>query len=181
MYKTHRINTIFKNTFIELQNNDVENLTNNYQFKHIKMIENGSITPGSAIICEMNNKFLLLKNYRYGVDKECIEVPRGYIEKNEDIVHCAIRELCEEISIAQSSIISTEILGHVNTNSSILASNVAIVHIKLLHDCVLSVQRDESITDYYWYSIDEIKNLIARNIILDSFSISGFMLYMIKK
>lgn len=181
MYKTHHINTIFKNTFIELQNNDVENLINNHQFKHIRMIENESNQPGTAIICEMNGKFLLLKNYRYGVNRECYEVPRGYTEKNEKIIDCAIRELCEEIGIVKSNIISTKILGYVDTNSSILASSVAIVHIKLLKDCVLLVQRDELITEYYWYSIDEIKNLIANNIILDSFSMSGFMLYLTKK
>lgn len=181
MYKTHHINTIFKNNFIELQNNDVENLINNHQFKHIKMIENESNEPGVAIICEMNDKFLLLKNYRYGVNRECFEVPRGYTEENEHIINCAMRELCEEIGITQSSIISAEILGYVDTNSSILASSVAIVHMKLLDDCLLKVQKDELITDYYWYTIDEIKNLIEKNIILDSFSICGFMLYIVKK
>lgn len=181
MYKTHKINTIFKNNFIELQNNDVENLINNHQFKHIKMIENESNEPGVAIICEMNNKFLLLKNYRYGVNRECFEVPRGYTEKNEQIINCAMRELCEEVGITQSCIISTEVLGYVDTNSSILASSVAIAHMKLLDDCLLTVQKDELITDYYWYTIDEIKNLIEKNIILDSFSICGIMLYIVKK
>lgn len=181
MYKTHHINIIFKNAFLELQNNDIENLINNHRFKHIKMIENESNQPGAAIICEMNGQFLLLKNYRYGVNRVCLEVPRGYVEKNEKIIDCATRELCEEIGIAKTNIIATKILGYVDTNSSILASSVAIVHIKLLNDCVLSIQRDESITDYYWYSIDEIKKLISKNLILDSFSISGFMFHLTQK
>lgn len=180
MYKTNNINVPFKNQYIELQNNDVENTANGKIFQHIKLIENNSLTPGSAIICEMNNKFLLIKSYRYAVDRECWEIPRGYTNHNESLEDCAARELHEEINVGIDNIASTEILGTIDVNSAILASSVAIVHLKIKNDFLPIIQEDESISDYKWLTIDELKDLIDTQLVTDSFTISGFMLYLIK-
>lgn len=177
MYKTLTTNTLFENSYIEFQNNDVENRINSKKFQHIKLIENRSKTPGSAVICELHEKILVLKSYRYGVDKECWEIPRGYTNPGETLEACAVRELYEETNIDNNSIIFTKTLGSIDINSSILASSVAIIHIKIKNNFNLIVQDDESIHDYQWLSIDEIQRWIKIGMITDSFTISGVMLY----
>lgn len=180
MYKTLAVHTLFKNSYIELQNNDVENTANGKHFKHIKLIENSSPTPGCAIICELNGKFLLLKSYRYGVNKECWEIPRGYINPEESLEACAIRELQEETNIDSNCVLSTTILGYIDINSSIIASRVAIIHIKVQNNFDLIIQKEESILDFKWQFIDEIQHSIKIDEITDSFTISSFMLFLLK-
>ena len=51
---------------------------------------------GVAILAMFDNKILLVKQYRYVVGEETIEIPAGKIEPNEELVNVAIRELEEE-------------------------------------------------------------------------------------
>ena len=51
---------------------------------------------GVAILAVKENQILLVKQYRYVVGEETIEIPAGKIEPNEDLKICAIRELEEE-------------------------------------------------------------------------------------
>ncbi len=52
----------------------------------------------SAIILALtgNGELLLEKHYRFPVDSYVIELPAGLAEDNEDVEHCARRELLEE-------------------------------------------------------------------------------------
>lgn len=51
---------------------------------------------GVAILAVKDNQILLVKQYRYVVQEETIEIPAGKIEPNEDLAVCAMRELEEE-------------------------------------------------------------------------------------
>ena len=55
--------------------------------------------PGAVCIIPFlpDNKIALIRQYRYPVKKEMIELPAGKLDKNEDPEVCAIRELEEEI------------------------------------------------------------------------------------
>lgn len=55
-----------------------------------------SAPGGVAILAVVDNKILLVKQYRYVVQEETIELPAGKIEPNEDLALCALRELEEE-------------------------------------------------------------------------------------
>ena len=57
-------------------------------------IEHNGVT---SIVPILDKKFvILLKQYRYGVDKVLLEVPAGTIDKGENPLKCAKRELIEE-------------------------------------------------------------------------------------
>ncbi|MDP1677585.1 MAG: NUDIX hydrolase [Bacteroidota bacterium] len=58
--------------------------------------------PGGAVIlCVFeNNDILLVKQYRHPFGKEVIELPAGKLDKNEDPLLCAQRELREETGYA---------------------------------------------------------------------------------
>lgn len=173
MFYTIKTNVVFKNKYIELQNNIVENIEEK-QFEHIKLIENSDIKPGVVVICENAGKLLLLKNYRYGIDKEVWEFPRGYKECNEALKECAIRELMEETGVKNNDITQIHKIGEMNVNSAFMASTVEIYFIKI-NTFIIQPQDNENISEYLWVSFLEIKNLIRNHQITDSFTLSALM------
>ena len=54
--------------------------------------------PGGGVILPVfeNNDILLVKQYRYPIGEDVIELPAGKLDNNEDPQHCAERELREE-------------------------------------------------------------------------------------
>ena len=54
--------------------------------------------PGAACIIPLlsENKIILVKQYRYSIREETIEIPAGKIDSGEDPEKCAYRELEEE-------------------------------------------------------------------------------------
>jgi ADP-ribose pyrophosphatase len=54
--------------------------------------------PGGSVALALfdNNEILLVKQYRYPIGGEVIELPAGKLDANEDPQHCAERELREE-------------------------------------------------------------------------------------
>lgn len=68
---------------------------------------------GVGVLCVVDDKILLVKQYRHAIEKETLEIPAGKLEYNEDPRECGIRELneetgyeCEEFELVQS-IVST--------------------------------------------------------------------------
>lgn len=180
MIITKKINTIFKNKFIELQNNIVENKKNKKIFEHIKLIENESNNPGSIIIVEYKKKFLIINLYRYGLEKFSWELPRGYKNKNESLLNCAIRELKEETGIILSNKSNIIEVGKIAINSSFIASELAVFLIKITSEPKINLHLSENIINYEWLTLTEIFQKIKDNKIIDSITISAFTLFFTK-
>ncbi|NBK97916.1 MAG: NUDIX hydrolase [Erysipelotrichia bacterium] len=51
---------------------------------------------GVAVLVVRNAKILFVKQYRYAIAMETLELPAGKLEKGEDPMECGIRELEEE-------------------------------------------------------------------------------------
>lgn len=51
---------------------------------------------GVGIICLIDNKILLVKQFRHAIDCETLEIPAGKLEYGEDPMECGLRELNEE-------------------------------------------------------------------------------------
>jgi len=85
--------TIYKGRFLDVRSDEVR-------------LPNGRIStrewikhPGAVCVIPRlpDNQIALIRQYRYPVQKEMIELPAGKLEKNENPKVCAIRELEEEI------------------------------------------------------------------------------------
>lgn len=59
----------------------------------------GKKTSGVSIIATMNNKLLLLHEFRMGVNKRIYNLCAGMIEEGESIEECISRELYEETGL----------------------------------------------------------------------------------
>ena len=77
------------------------------------LLENGKevireiiLHPGASgvVAIDSDGKLLMVKQYRYPVGKEVLEIPAGKIDEGETPVQCAARELCEETGIKAKSL-----------------------------------------------------------------------------
>lgn len=177
MLKTTKINTILKNDFFEVQNNDVINENTGKALQHLKIIEKGTRCAGAVAICQLGDRLLLINNYRYGIGKMSLEFSRGYVEKDENPEECAIRELFEETGIVFNHQLDTiERLGEMAVNSSFLATIVPFYLIKInqpFKELNMKLQKEENIKEFQWLLINEIDNMIKEGKIIDSFTIAG--------
>ncbi|MFT7005283.1 MAG: ADP-ribose pyrophosphatase [Sulfurimonas sp.] len=182
MLKTEKENVVFISKYIEVQNNDVVDTNTKNKFKHIKLIENNTINPGSVVLCKYNDKFLLLENYRYGINDFSLELPRGYKNLNESLEDCARRELKEETDISYNlNMDSIHKLGEIAVNSAILASKVSFFLITINQSINnLQLQSDEHIISYSWIDMNTLLDYVKNGKIIDSFTINALMLYKLK-
>ncbi len=51
---------------------------------------------GAAVVCEFGGKIAFVRQYRYAYGEELLEIPAGKLEKGEDPMLAAMRELSEE-------------------------------------------------------------------------------------
>lgn len=90
--KTLTTNLIFNGKVIDLVVKDVELPDGNVSKREIVH------HPGAVAIIALtkDNKILLVKQFRKPLEKTIIEIPAGKLEKGEDPLECAKRELEEE-------------------------------------------------------------------------------------
>ena len=99
--KTLKENLIYDGKIVKLYNDDVEcpnglKATREY-IKH----------PGGACVLPIfGDEILFIKQYRYAYRKDILELPAGKLEKGEEPLKAAIRELEEETGYKASSLIS---------------------------------------------------------------------------
>ena len=91
--KTIKTKTAHKGTFLTLNSDKVllpnGNTSTREWIKH----------PGAVCCVPIlpNGKIVLIRQYRYAIKKEMIEIPAGKLDQNEIPEKCALRELEEEI------------------------------------------------------------------------------------
>ena len=54
---------------------------------------------GAAVLCVLDGKVLLVRQYRYAYGEEVLEIPAGKLELGEDPMEAAMRELGEETGL----------------------------------------------------------------------------------
>ena len=91
--KTIKAETVYEGTFLTLKRDKIllpnGNTSTREWIKH----------PGAVCCVPIlpNGKIVLIRQYRYAVKEEMIEIPAGKLDKNEIPEKCALRELEEEI------------------------------------------------------------------------------------
>lgn len=54
---------------------------------------------GAAVLAKVDDCFVFVKQFRYAMNEVCIEIPAGLLEKGEDPIETATRELQEEVGL----------------------------------------------------------------------------------
>lgn len=136
--------------------------------------------PGAvAIIPILNNKgdILLVRQYRYPVDRTLYELPAGKLEKGENPISTARRELREETGLAAGRM---KKLYKFFTSP---AFSTEIIHIYLALDLKSAKSKPDSdeFIQLKIFNIDQVINLIKARKIMDSKTIIGLMVWEILK
>ncbi len=85
-------NDIFKGRIVHLHVDEVELIDGSKAIREI-IEHDGGVT---VIPVDENGDVYCVRQFRYGFGKSIIETPAGKLEKGEDPLECAVRELSEE-------------------------------------------------------------------------------------
>lgn len=105
-----------------------------------------------TMIVEKGGKFLVVKQLRYGLMKECEEFVAGQVEPNEDPKVTAVRELAEETGI-KVDITDVCYLGKLAANPAFMSNHMHYFYVNLdvteYDEGKTSFDEHEKIT-HYW-------------------------------
>lgn len=129
--------------------------------------------PGGVVIVALKdeNTILMVKQYRYAISKVSLELPAGKLEKGEDVLLAAKRELHEETGYIANEWKS---LGFIHTTPGICDE-------KLYLFFATDLQYDNPCPDegeiicHYEYKLDEVFELIKNGELNDSKTICALM------
>ena len=131
-------------------------------------------TEGSTmIIPKMNNKFILVEQYRYLNDMFSIEFPCGSIVEGLDEISNARKELEEETGFSSENLIK---IGFFSPYNGVADELCSVFYTDELKKIESSPDETEEFVIHYLRE-DEIDNLIKSNKIWDGMTISAWTLY----
>lgn len=168
-----------------------ETLSSEYLFRHEPYIvlrkdvckqPNGKIVPAyyvaelpmSVIIFPVvDNKVMLIKQYRHPVEKVLWELPGGLSEKNESASEAALRELEEETGYKFSSLTS---LGETAANPGILNNYTYLFIAEGSYEKTKQQPDDNEDILIQFFSFEELIEMIRKNEILQSMHLNACLL-----
>ncbi len=130
--------------------------------------------PGAVAVIPVNGsgEVLLVKQYRYPVEKVLIEIPAGKLDTDESPVECAIRELHEEAGVVDGKVIH---LTTIYTSPGFSNEKMEIYLAVDFKETDNNPDHDEFL-HLYRADIQECINMIEDGSITDAKSIIGILL-----
>ena len=129
--------------------------------------------PGGVGIVPVtdNNKVLMVRQFRYPMEEELLEIPAGKLGKDEAPIDCAVRELSEETGCKAGRIID---LGAVYPSPGFCRETLFLFLALELQQGDIHLDEDELLS-VEPVDIDELIELIMANALPDAKSIIGIM------
>ena len=131
-----------------------------------------------GVIVKKDNKFLLVKQMRYGIMKETLEIPAGLIDVGESKETAAIRELEEETGLKPLN------LEYLYELYSVPAYCNEVLHLFYADKFITSkkpLDEDEDL-EVIWMNEDEIRNeLKKQSTQFDMKTVIAFQYYLLNK
>jgi ADP-ribose pyrophosphatase len=119
---------------------------------------------------------LMVRQWRYAIDRETLEIPAGKVDPGEDVETCAIRELQEETSYRAKCLLSLfryyPAIGYSNE----------VIHIFAASGLEKSAgnREDDEISRVQVVGLDQIHDLILQGAIQDGKTVIGLALFQAK-
>lgn len=87
-FKVNKSDTLFRGKVFDLQVDQIEYFSGN------KGVRETAVHPGGAVAAAVKDdgKIIFVKQFRYPLKKDLIELPAGKLNKGEDPLICAVRE-----------------------------------------------------------------------------------------
>lgn len=161
--------TVYDGKILKLDVDDVE-LPDGRKAKRECIRHSG----GAAVLCVVDGRVLLVRQYRYLYGKAILEIPAGKIERGEDPALAAKRELEEETGYAADVVPLLDIYPTPGYTDEI-------IHIYLAVDCKESLKNpdDGEFVETYSYELSEVADMIERGEICDAKTVAAVYKYLI--
>jgi len=137
------------------------------------------VHPGGAVIVPVmnNGKIIFVKQYRYPHNEVILELPAGKLDKGEDPLNCAIRELKEETGYTSQNIIK---LGKIYTTPGFCNEVLHIFLAKDLTEGNHEREEGEEGMELIELTIEEAEEKIRNGEIVDAKTICGITMLKLK-
>ena len=131
--------------------------------------------PGGAVVVPVTNegKIVMVTQHRFPVDKVLLELPAGKLGKNENPLHCAIRELEEETGYKSDNV---KEIGSIYTTPGYSTEKLWIFLAKDLKPGNHNREEGEFGMKVFEYTLKEIDEKIINGEIVDGKTICGIYL-----
>ncbi len=135
-----------------------------------------AVHPGGAVVVPVKNdgRIVMVKQFRYPMQKRLIELPAGKLDKDEDPFVCAVRELEEETGYRSDSVTK---IGAICTTPGFCTE---ILHIYLAKNLIPgnhNREEGEYGMEIFEFTPDEIEEKISSGEIIDAKTICGLYMY----
>lgn len=127
-----------------------------------------------ALLTNSEGKICFIKSLRYTTQKIEWELPAGGIEKGEDILKAAEREVMEETGFQTKAL---KLFYSYNPSNGMSNQNVHVVFGEIEDTKQVEFDTDE-VKEIQWLSLDEVKELIAKKEICDGISLVPLLLFL---
>jgi ADP-ribose pyrophosphatase len=130
--------------------------------------------PGAVAVVPLANdgRIVLVKQYRYPVGKEMLEIPAGKLDKGEKTDDCARRELSEETGYLAGELIK---LTSIYTTPGFTDE---VIHVYLAKNLTIAERHpdEDEFINVELYTKDQVKQMITNGIICDAKSMIGLFM-----
>lgn len=167
--KTVETRNIFKGKIIDVNLHTVE-LPNGRRASREVVNHPGGV---AILAYKDENTVILVEQFRKPIEKILLELPAGKLEKGEDIELCGIRELEEETGYKAKEF---KYLGKIVSSPGFCDEYIYIYMAKGLYKGQDGLGDEDEFINIREIKIDNIKEMIKNGEIIDSKTISAFMM-----
>ena len=139
--------------------------------RYNRIVENDG-RHGVAILPIHDGRIGLVRQYRYPIDRDVWEIPRGFGETASPETD-ARRELAEETGIENCDLVS---LGTLHPNSGLLTSEIH-VFAAMVRDATAghASRGDKEIEEFRWFPVAKVLEMIETDEITDAFTLAAVL------
>jgi ADP-ribose pyrophosphatase len=157
---------LYEGKVFDLKVDEIEYETGNRGIREV------ALHPGGAVAVPLANedRIVMVEQFRYPFQKNLLELPAGKLDKGEDPLKCAVRELEEETGYKPDSV---DKLGEIYTAPGYCTE---ILHLYLMRDLKEgnhNREEGEQGMVVHELTLDEIEKKIKEGEIVDSKTICG--------
>jgi 8-oxo-dGTP pyrophosphatase MutT (NUDIX family) len=171
-FTTKRSETLFKGKWITLKHDSIV-LPDGSEGIYDYVEKNDSVT----IVAKVEDKFVLVEQYRYTVKKTMLEFPQGGIRDDEDPEIAARRELEEETGFVAEEL---RFLGRIDFQKGITSQGSYIYYASGSIKGNNNLEKEEQDLLVKMAKIEDIKKMIEDGKITDAPTIAAYSLYSVK-